>query len=79
MKVTVVCFGAMKDYLPDGGSNSTALDLPVGATVREVLAALDAPPGLVHLCLVDGERAGLDRGLGEGSEVTLMPPFSGGA
>ena len=78
MRVTVVCFGVMREYLPDPTKNQAEIDLGEGATVRALLGELGAPERLVHMCLVDGGRVKLDEGLQEGSEVTLMPPFSGG-
>ena len=78
MKVTVVCFGVMREYLPDPGAGSAEIELGAGDTVRSLLDRLGAPERLVHMCLVDGGRVGLEEELREGSEVTLMPPFSGG-
>ena len=79
MKVTAVCFGAMRDFLPNGSSSSRAeVLLPDGATVGDLIDELGAPRKLVYALLVDGDQAGLDRVLAEGAEVTLMPPFTGG-
>jgi molybdopterin converting factor small subunit len=78
MRVAVVCFGVMREYLPDPGAGSTGIELADGANVRDLLERLGAPERLVHMCLVDGGRVGLEEELKEGSEVTLMPPFSGG-
>lgn len=75
----VVCFGAMREYLPDPNENNAFVELSAAATIEDLLASLDAPVRLVHVCLVDGRRAELTEELQEGSEVTLMPPFSGGA
>jgi molybdopterin converting factor small subunit len=79
MKVTVTCFGAMREYLPDPRSGSTSLDVPEAGTVADVMFELGAPLQLLHTCLVNGRRVEPDQTLEEGSEVTLMPPFSGGA
>ena len=79
MKVEVVCFGAMRDFLPEPKRGRTHLMVPDGATVRDVVGALGAPAHLVFAVLVDGERADFDRPLDPNVEVTLMPPFAGGA
>ena len=79
MKVTVVCFGAMHDFLPDPSSGRIELELTQEGTVRSVVGALGAPEGLIHSVLVDGLRSDLDRALHDGAEVTLMPPFAGGS
>lgn len=79
MIVTVVCFGAMRDYLPaDADGNRARVELSAGATVGDLVDALGAPRKLVHALLVDGVQGDLARGLDEGAEVTLMPSFSGG-
>ena len=80
MRVTVVCFGAMRRYRPDQASgNRGELDVPEGSAVGDVVDALGAPRSLVFALLVDGVQSHLDRVLEEGSEVTLMPPFAGGS
>ena len=79
MRVTVTCFGAMRDYLPNGpDGNQAELDLPSGATVGDLVDALAAPRRLVHALLVDELQGHMGQELHEGAAVTLMPPFSGG-
>lgn len=79
MRVTVTCFGAMRDYLPPDATGSTSLELSDGATVADVVDALGAPKDLVFAIMVDDERADLSHVLSGGATVTLMPPFTGGA
>ena len=79
MEVHVVCFGAMREYLPDPASGRTDIELAPGGTVRSVVGALGAPERLIHSVLVDGFRVELDQALTDGAEVTLMPPFAGGS
>lgn len=79
MTVTVVCFGVMKEYLPDPNRNSARVQLRDEATVRDLLEEMRAPLSLLHMCLIDGRRAEPDEVLREEVEVTLMPPFSGGS
>jgi len=80
VRVTVVCYGAMRGYLPASRSDNRAeLELPDGATVGDAVDILGAPRRLVFCALVDGERTALDEALADGAEVTLMPPFTGGA
>ena len=78
MKVTVVCFGAMREYLPDPARGRVDIELAPEGTVRSVVGALGAPEHLIHSVLVDGSRVELDQNLTDGAEVTLMPPFAGG-
>jgi molybdopterin converting factor small subunit len=79
MRVEIVCFGAMRDYLPSGAKgNRAGLELPSGASVSDLMDSLKAPHALAHSVLVDGIKADLSTQLTEGAEVTLMPPFAGG-
>ena len=80
MKVVVVCFGAMRDYLPQGAAGNRAeVSLDAPATVGDLVDHLGAPRRLVFSLLVDGDHASLEKPLADGAEVTLMPPFAGGA
>lgn len=79
MKVSVTCFGAVRDYLPEGtAGNRAEVELTEAATVADLVDRLGAPRRLIFSLLVDGTRAGMDAALQDGAEVTLMPPFSGG-
>lgn len=80
VKVSVVGFGVMRDFLPDDADgNQARVEIEEGARVQDVVNLLGAPERLVYALLVNGERGGLDQPLGDGDEVTLMPPFTGGA
>jgi molybdopterin converting factor small subunit len=79
MDVTVVCFGAMREYLPDPATGKARVQMARGSTVEQLVEQLGAPVALLHTCLIDGRRVGAHQVLHDGVEVTLMPPFSGGA
>ena len=79
MKVTVVCFGALRDRLPDPSGNSTEVEIGDGATVSDVARALGIPFAHLHAVLVNEERADPGTPVPDRAEVTLMPAFSGGA
>jgi molybdopterin synthase catalytic subunit len=84
VKVHVRLFAALRER---AGSGSLELELPDGAVVGDVWAALplgdepgepgDEPPGILFAV----NRAYADRGrmLDEGDEVALIPPVSGGS
>lgn len=76
--ITVVGFGALRERIGDG-TGSTELDVDDGARIVDVIAALSIPPALATMVLIDGDQAQLDDVVAEGTEVTLMPPFAGGA
>ncbi len=82
MRVHVLFFGVLKDL---AGKSSDWLDLPDGASVRDVLATYDSripqlKESLSSLALaVNQQYAGPDTKLESGDEVALLPPVSGGA
>jgi len=79
MLVEIVCFGAMRDYLPaHAQGNRASVDVADEADVGSLMDSLGAPRRLAFSILVDGERADISRQLHDGAEVTLMPPFAGG-
>jgi molybdopterin converting factor small subunit len=79
VRVQIVCFGVMREYLPDPATGNRAeLEVGAGSTVAQLMDVLHAPHALAHSVLVDGERGDLTAELHEGAEVTLMPPFAGG-
>jgi molybdopterin converting factor small subunit len=79
VKVTVVCFGAMRAHLPaEATGNRAEVELAAGDRVSDLIDKLGAPRRLVFALLVDGTQADIHSVLSDGAEVTLMPPFSGG-
>ena len=79
MIVAVVCFGAMRDFLPETRvDNRAEIDVDSEATVGDLVDALGAPRRLVFSVLVDGVHGEMSTPLSSGAEVTLMPPFAGG-
>jgi len=82
MKIAVLFFGVLKDL---AGRPGETVDLPPGARVRDVLLyCAQEAPGLEAMLpslaiSVNWEYSGPDRVLGEGDEVALLPPVSGGA
>lgn len=76
--MTVVCFGAMRDYLPENARNERAMTLSEGATVGDLVDQLGAPRRLAAAILLGDSRGKLTDPLEDGTRVTLMPPFSGG-
>jgi molybdopterin synthase catalytic subunit len=77
MQVRVLGFGVLKDWL---GAPEATVELPEGATVRELLARLSAtqhvPRGIA--VSVNAEFVAATHALSEGDEVGLLPPVSGG-
>ena len=78
MRVTAICYGAMRDYLIDAAHNEAVIALDEGATVGDLVDALGAPRKLAASILIDERRGDLSEPLEDGMRVTLMPPFSGG-
>ena len=82
MRVRVLFFGMLKDL---AGRPSDTLELPDGASVRDVLQhyAIETPPFKESLAMlavaVNQEYAGAETALKSGDEVALLPPVSGGS
>jgi molybdopterin synthase catalytic subunit len=80
--VRVLLFARAKDL---AGTNSVELDLPSGATVRDLRRRLvEVRPALASLLersaiAVNDEFAGDDLGLPPDATVALLPPVSGGS
>lgn len=81
MRVRVLLFARARDL---AGAASAGLELPEGATVAVLRAALaEAYPRLgefLPLCAaaVGGEVASDETALADGAEVAVLPPVSGG-
>lgn len=80
MKVRVLVFGVLKDWL---GAREATVELPEGATVADLFAQLNAqrpvpiPRGIA--VSVNAEFVAATQVLREGDEVGLLPPVSGGS
>jgi molybdopterin converting factor subunit 1 len=81
MKVRVRYFALVAEIT---GCGEEALELPAGATVADALAAATAShprlaeAGLPTLAAVNRRHARPDDLLGDGDEVAIFPPVSGG-
>jgi MoaE-MoaD fusion protein len=77
MDIEVLMFAAARDL---AGACSVRVTLPAGAHVADLAAALPQLAGLWEKCriAVNHEFADGERMLGEGDEVAVIPPVSGG-
>lgn len=82
MQVRVLFFGVLKEIV---GKSTDLIDLPEGASVRDVLARYESQiprlkESLPSLALaVNQQYGGPDTSLNPNDEVALLPPVSGGA
>ena len=82
MKVTVRFFAL---YRERAGRNQVSLELGPGATVSQMLEEVRrlfprlAPPTVNIVAAVNTEYAGPDTLLGDGDDIALIPPVSGGS
>ncbi|HWI63101.1 MAG TPA: MoaD/ThiS family protein [Symbiobacteriaceae bacterium] len=74
MQVTIRAQGHLKRYRPEG----FALDLPEGATVRQMVEASGVPWDEVGLVAVNGRQAPDATVLHDGDQIMLMAPMEGG-
>jgi molybdopterin converting factor small subunit len=80
MTVTVLLFASYADAL---GTSSIELPLAPGATVRDVVSALNRLPGADRLppsplVAVNQRYSSYDGVVGAGDEVAVIPPVAGG-
>jgi molybdopterin converting factor subunit 1 len=80
MTVTVLLFASYADAI---GTDSIALDLPVGATAGDVVTRVQELPGAGRLpknplVAVNERYVKRDRVLAIGDEVAIIPPVAGG-
>ncbi len=82
MTITLKLYASLMDHLPPGArGHRVTLEVPEGATPRQVLEAQGVPEAEVHLILVNGlfvppsER---DRPLKPGDVVAAWPAVAGG-
>jgi molybdopterin synthase catalytic subunit/molybdopterin converting factor small subunit len=75
MVVSVRLFAGLRER---AGSGRIEVELPDGATVGDLLAAMDLGPRSC-VAAINREYAGPDARIGPGDEVALVPPVSGGS
>src|SRR3954469_8912462 len=75
MVVSVRLFAGLRER---AGSERIEVELPDGATVADLLAAMELAPRSC-VAAVNRQYAGPDTPIGAGDEVALVPPVSGGA
>lgn len=79
MEVFLRSGGKLRDRLkPDVDQYTRRVEIDDNLTLRQILAALDIPEGLVAFAFADGKLRRLDYRPGDGDTVTLQPPVSGG-
>ena len=82
MHVKVLFFASIKDIV---GSRELSMDIPAGSTVKSLLDRLEKsypkirPYRPIVLVSVNEEYAQMETPVGEGDEVAIFPPVSGGA
>jgi sulfur carrier protein ThiS len=84
MRIKLKLFAMLTERLPPGSvDHTTELEVPEGATARQVVERLHIPPELASLALVDGvhltRRQFAERTLHEGETLAIFPPIAGGS
>jgi sulfur carrier protein ThiS len=77
--VTVTFFADLRRFLPRGADGPQPYTVAESATAADLLAAIGVEDGAEVTIAVDGELAGRDTLLRNGSEVMLLNPMEGGA
>lgn len=79
IEVEVRLFNVLRKYRPpEAKDDAFAVKLPHGATLEDLLTALNLPRSEVHLTLVNGLHREVTHGLAGGDVVSLFPFVGGG-
>ncbi len=83
MKIAVRTGGLLGKYLPEGSArNSAELEVPTGASARDVIERLGMPSDRGYLVIHNGvavpKAARAACRLSAGDELAIMPPLKGG-
>ncbi len=83
MRVTVKLYAMLSDYLPPGSERNVGkIEVGDGATVADLIKALDLPPELTHLVLLNGTYVAPEKRdstvVNETDEFAVFPPIAGG-
>jgi sulfur carrier protein ThiS len=71
--------GQLRDLLrPDMDCYTKQIEVPEGLTIREIVNTLGIKPQLIAFVSTNGNIKRLDYIPGDGEEITLHPPVSGG-
>lgn len=80
MRVRVKLYASLRQYAPESSSGgSFEVDLPEGATLKDLIEALAIPEEEPRVNFVNGLTQPLDYELKPGDEVGLFPPIAGGS
>jgi molybdopterin synthase sulfur carrier subunit len=79
IRTRVKLFASLRRYFPGLGiGEAMEVELPDGATVREMLRHLRLPPDQVKVVFVNGIASTEERVLSDGDELGIFPPVGGG-
>jgi hypothetical protein len=78
VKIAVRLFANLAGCLPRDAGGVTALDVPEGTTVEDLVGRLAIPDELPRLVLVNGQEPAARQCLVPGDTVQVIPPLVGG-
>lgn len=80
MTIEVRLFATLREHLPpESGRASARVEVPMGATLADVLDQLSIPPEKAALILVNGRYEGdRRRPLADGCVLSIWPHVAGG-
>ncbi len=78
MRVRVRLFGTLQRLSAPATPGRLELDIPAGASVKELIDRLQPKPGEVAGAAINGKACSLGQRIGEGDEVYLLNMLGGG-
>lgn len=82
MQVRLKLYGSLRRHRPDGFEGNDRqpfeMQVPDGATVADILSALNIGQGFVAAVAINGQAAKMESSLHEDDDIRLFPPSAGG-
>lgn len=78
MKIKIIGYGVLKDYLGVNSPEGKEYHLTSNKSIGQLLDELNIPSEIVMLISVNDQIKELDYFLKDGDEIKLIPPISGG-
>ena len=78
ISVRVTLFADLRRFLPRGHEGPQTYTLPAGATVTDLLAAIDIPAEDEVTVGLNGEQAARETVLRDGDDAVMFSPMEGG-
>ena len=77
MRIKITAYGILRSYLGQGSVTTMEKEVPA-KPIKELVAEIGIPDGMIMMVAVNDRQANLDYIPQEGDDIKLIPPLSGG-